>query len=134
MPQFCPPLPSTIPRALPESHSLTTHGVTSLQIAQCIEGGPITRVESETMDKIVSGVTLYGDKKNDESDSAHGDRITVERLTWQEFKAQWHEYEDAQRDPFGKYTGGFEGQFAVRVRKPCTACGVCGHVHVQARC
>ena len=97
------------------------------------------------MDKIVSGVTLYGDKKKDESDSAHGDRsegnrkrITVERLTWQEFKAQWHEYEDAQRDPFGKYTGGFEGQFAVRVLKPCTVCDVCGPVHVpfgvQARC
>ena len=77
------------------------------------------------MDAIVSAVAIYGDKKTDESNDTQavserhegkGKRITIERLTWPQFKSQWLEHEEAQRDPFGKYTGGFDGQFAVRVR------------------
>ena len=64
------------------------------------------------MDAIVRGVALYEDKER--GVGAGEARVIIERLTWEQFKAQWDQYDEERRDPFGKFEGGFEGQFAVR--------------------
>ena len=76
---------------------------TGTAIALCIEGGPITRVESETMDKIVGQVSFYQDKGK--TDQAIAARVIVERCTWEEFQQSWVAYEETVHDPFGKFTG-----------------------------
>ena len=76
---------------------------TGTAIAVCIEGGPITRVESEMMDRIVGQVSFYQDKgKSGEATTA---RVIVERCTWEEFQQSWVAYDETVHDPFGKFTG-----------------------------
>ena len=72
-------------------------------VAVCIEGGPVSRVESAMMDDIVSKVSVFG---------GQAVNVEIKRCTFEEYEAQWVEHDTTVRDPFGKYTGGFEGSFA----------------------
>ena len=72
-------------------------------VAVVIEGGPVSRVESVMMDDIVSKVSVFG---------GHAVNVEIRRCTFEEYEAQWTEHDTTVRDPFGKFTGGFEGSFA----------------------
>ena len=55
------------------------------------------------MDEIVEKVNVYGGMSS---------KIEVQRMTFEEFKTECEEHDSVRMDPFGKYTGGFEGDFA----------------------
>ena len=66
-------------------------------------GGPVSRVESVMMDDIVSKVSVFG---------GHAVNVEIRRCMFEEYEAQWIEHDTTVQDPFGKFTGGFEGSFA----------------------
>ena len=55
------------------------------------------------MDDIVSKVSVFG---------GHAVNVEIRRCTFEQYEAQWTEHDTTVRDPFGKFTGGFEGSFA----------------------
>ena len=41
----------------------------------------------------------------------HAVNVEIRRCTFEQYEAQWTEHDTTVRDPFGKFTGGFEGSF-----------------------